>query len=164
VHAPTALEEIPIMRTRLLPPILAVVILTLALTGAGCSSQETASSTGTDAPAGEGAAWVTVDVQTASDALSADAEAQIVDVREPEEWAETGVPEGAVLIPLGELESRAASELTADSPVYVICRSGNRSQTGSDILVGLGFPEVYNVDGGITAWLAAGLPVEAYQP
>jgi rhodanese-related sulfurtransferase len=46
----------------------------------------------------------------------------------------------------------------------VICRSGNRSRTGSDILVGLGYTQVYNVDGGITAWLDAGLPVETYTP
>ena len=83
-----------------------------------------------------------------------------MDVREPEEWAETGVPEGAVLIPLGDLEAQAAGGAAADQPVYVICRTGNRSQTGSDILVGLGFTEVYNVDGGITAWVDAGLPVE----
>ena len=159
------------MRARFLLPILAIVILMLALAAAGCSSQETGSSTGTEAPAtiepapaGEGTGWVTVDVQTANEALSSNDGAQLVDVRELEEWAETGVPQGAVLIPLGDLESRAASELAADRPVYVICRSGNRSQTGSDILVGLGFAEVYNVDGGITAWLAAGLPVDTYQP
>ena len=152
------------MRARFLLPILAVAILMLPVAAAGCSSSDTGSAAAESAPAGEGTGWVTVDVQTADEALNADAEAQIVDVREPEEWAETGVPQGAVLIPLGDLESRAASELAADSPVYVICRSGNRSQTGSDILVGLGFSEVYNVDGGITAWLAAGLPVETYQP
>ncbi len=159
------------MRARFLLPILAIVILMLALTAAGCSSQETGSSTGTEAPAtvepapaGEGSGWLTVDVQTANEALSSNDGAQLVDVREPEEWAETGVPQGAVLIPLGDLESRAASELAADRPVYVICRSGNRSQTASDILVGLGFAEVYNVGGGITAWLAAGLPVDTYQP
>ena len=158
------------MRARFLLPILAVVILILAL-AVGCSSQETGSSTGTaapatveSAPAGEGSGWVTVDVETAHEALSSNEGAQLVDVREPEEWAETGVPQGAVLVPLGDLESRAASELAADRPVYVICRSGNRSQTGSDILVGLGFAEVYNVDGGITAWLAAGLPVDTYRP
>ena len=106
----------------------------------------------------------TVDVQAAYDALQADETARIVDVREPSEWAETGVPEGAVLIPLGDLESRADAELNADDPVYVICRSGNRSRTASDILVGLGFAEVYNVDGGVTAWTAAGLPVEPYAP
>ena len=151
------------MRARFVLPILAVVILLLGL-AAGCSNQETGSSTGTETPAGEGSGWVTVDVQTAYEALSSGGEAQLVDVREPEEWAETGVPQGAVLVPLGDLESQAASELAADRPVYVICRSGNRSQTGSDILVGLGFAEVYNVDGGITAWLAAGLPVDTYQP
>jgi rhodanese-related sulfurtransferase len=159
------------MRARFLLPILAVVILMLALAAAGCSSQETGSSPGTEAPAtmesapGDGGSgYETVDVQTAYEALSSGGEAQLVDVREPDEWAETGVPQAAVLIPLGDLESRAASELAADRPVYVICRSGNRSRTGSDILVGLGFAEAYSVDGGVTAWLDAGLPVETYQP
>ena len=159
------------MRARLLLPLLPVVVLTLALAAAGCASPETGSSTGTTAPAttepaagDEGSGYATVDVETAYGALSANADAQLVDVREPAEWVETGVPQGAVLIPLGDLESRAAAELASDRPVYVICRSGNRSQTGSGILVGLGFTEVYNVDGGVTAWLDAGLPAEEYQP
>jgi rhodanese-related sulfurtransferase len=149
------------MRPRFLLPTLALFAV-LALAVAGCSSQDTTSPEETGAATG--ATWETVDVQTAYDALSSNADAQIVDVREPEEWAETGVPEGAALIPLGDLEAQAAGGLQSDKPVYVICRSGNRSQTGSDILVGLGFSEVYNVDGGITAWLDAGLPVETYTP
>ena len=108
--------------------------------------------------------YVTVEVQQAFDALSADKDAQIVDVREPDEWATTGVPVGAVLIPLGQLEQRAPTELAKDKPVYVICNSGNRSRTGSDILIKLGYAEVYNVAGGIQAWLKAGLAVEAYKP
>lgn len=148
------------MRARLLPLSLAVVILLLAVLVAGCSGQETAQSGGTSAPDG----YATVDVQAAYEALSSDADAQLLDVREPEEWAETGVPQGAVLIPLAEVESRAAAELTSDRPVYVICRSGNRSRTASETLVGLGFTQVYNVDGGVTAWLDAGLPVETYEP
>ena len=150
------------MRPRFLLPSLTVLMLVVALGVTACSSEETAS------PAETGAAmdatWQTVDVQTAYEALSSNADAQIVDVREPVEWAETGVPEGAALIPLGDLESAGASELATDQPVYVICRTGNRSQTGSDILVGLGFSQVYNVDGGITAWLDAGQPVETYAP
>jgi rhodanese-related sulfurtransferase len=144
------------MRTRSGLLGLAVVLL-LAVTVAGCSSQETAST-------GETATYETVDVQAAYDALSSDAAGQLVDVREPSEWAETGVPEGAVLIPLGDVESRAAAELSPERPVYVICRSGNRSRTASETLVGLGYTQVYNVDGGVNAWLAAGLPVEAYAP
>jgi rhodanese-related sulfurtransferase len=151
------------MRPRFLMLGLAAVILVLALALAGCASDEAASPAATGAPEAV-AGYTTVDVQAAYDALQADETARIVDVREPSEWAETGVPEGAVLIPLGDLEARADAELNADDPVYVICRSGNRSQTASDILVGLGFGEVYNVDGGVTAWTAAGLPVEAYQP
>ena len=126
----------------------------------GCSSEE---ATPADTGAATTATCETVDVQTAYDALSADDDAQLVDVREPEEWAETGIAPGAVLIPLGDLEAQA-TELTSEQPVYVICRTGNRSQTASDILVGLGFTQVFNVDGGITAWVDAGLPVEVYAP
>ena len=140
-----------------------VLLLVAAVAAAGCSSDETASPAATGAPA-ETAGYTTVDVQTAHDAVSADQSAQLLDVREPEEWAETGVPDGAVLIPLAEVQSRAPSELDAGSPVYVICRSGNRSRTASETLVQLGFGQVYNVDGGVTAWMDAGLPVQAYQP
>jgi rhodanese-related sulfurtransferase len=151
------------MRPRFLLLSLAPAILVLALAVAGCSSQDTASPAETNAPAETGG-YVTVDVQTAYEALSSDEDAQLLDVREPEEWAETGVPEGAVLIPLGEVESRAAAELAPDKPVYVICRTGNRSITASETLVRLGFTEVYNVDGGVTAWLSAAQPVESYTP
>jgi rhodanese-related sulfurtransferase len=89
---------------------------------------------------------------------------QLADVREPSEWAATGVPPGAILIPLGQIEQRAPAELAKNRPVYVICNSGNRSRTAAEILARLGFSEVYNVDGGIKARLAAGLPVEAYKP
>lgn len=157
------------MRTRLLWVIVALVSLALAPSVAGCASGE-ATSPGQGSPA----AWEstlgvpapgydTVDVDGAFQAVTSDESARLVDVREPAEWAETGVPEGAALIPLGDLESRAA-ELAADSPIYVICRSGNRSRTASDILIGLGFTQVYNVDGGVTAWVEAGLPMEPYQP
>jgi rhodanese-related sulfurtransferase len=159
----TRREENTIMRARFPFPILLIAVLLAAALSAGCSTQDTGSPAATEAPAAGASGYTTVDVQTAGDALSGDPDAQIVDVREPEEWAETGVPQGAVLIPLGDLEARAASELVTERPVYVICRSGNRSQAGSDILVDLGFTEVYNVDGGVTAWLDAGLPVETYR-
>jgi rhodanese-related sulfurtransferase len=106
--------------------------------------------------------YETIDVLTAYEQLSTSPEAQLVDVREPVECAETGVPKGALLIPLGEIEQRAPAELAKDEPVYVICKSGNRSRTASEILVRLGYIEVYNVDGGIIAWLQAGLLVDIY--
>jgi len=80
----------------------------------------------------------------------------LLDVRTPEEWNEMHV-EGAVLIPLDELPNRLA-EVPKDEPVMVICRSGNRSQAGRDILKNAGFQQVTSVAGGINQWNGAGYP------
>lgn len=146
--------------------LVSAVSLMVGLAGAGCSDAASPETTPPTSPAQTAApaAYVTVDVNTAYEQLSLLNEAaQIVDVREPAEWAATGVPVGAVLISLGQLQERAEGELAKDKPVYVICNSGNRSRVGAQTLIDLGYGEVYNVDGGIQAWLAAGLPVE-YQP
>ena len=80
----------------------------------------------------------------------------ILDVRQPEEWNEYHVP-GSTLIPLGELETRA-KELPRDKKIVVVCRSGNRSATGRDILLKAGFPQVTSLAGGLSQWKAAGHP------
>ena len=85
-----------------------------------------------------------------------DAGAFILDVRQPEEWNEFHVP-GSTLIPLGELASRV-SELPQDQEIVVVCRSGNRSAQGRDILLGAGFTQVTSMAGGLTQWEAAGYP------
>lgn len=82
--------------------------------------------------------------------------ALVLDVREPEEWAEVHIP-GATLIPLGQLAARV-EELPRDRTVVVVCRSGNRSQEGRDILRRAGFTRVTSLQGGVRAWAAAGLP------
>lgn len=78
----------------------------------------------------------------------------VLDVREPDEWAQAHIP-GATLIPLGELQSRV-NELPKDQPVLVYCRSGNRSASGRDILKAAGFENVTSMAGGINQWIAAG--------
>lgn len=74
----------------------------------------------------------------------------LVDVREPQEYLEAHVP-GAVLYPLGHLPARM-SELAKDQPIYVICRSGNRSKVGVELLAAQGF-DATNVAGGTDAWI-----------
>lgn len=81
----------------------------------------------------------------------------LLDVREPNEWTEGHVP-NSTLIPLGELASRV-SEVPADQEILVICRSGNRSASGRDILLQAGLTQVTSVAGGIRAWGAEGNPV-----
>jgi rhodanese-related sulfurtransferase len=124
-----------------------VIVVACAALVAACSMTGS-QSTGAGVPAD-------VDVTTAADLR--DAGAVVLDVREPAEWAEGHIP-GATLIPLGEL-ARRVSELPDDETIVVICRSGNRSAQGRDILRAAGY-EATSVDGGMTAWRAAGLPVE----
>lgn len=81
----------------------------------------------------------------------------VVDVREPWEYSKGHVP-GAILMPLGQLASRA-SELNPEQPVAVICASGNRSQSAAALLGQKGFKTIYNVLGGTGAWMRSGLPV-----
>lgn len=81
-----------------------------------------------------------------------------LDVRTQEEWDDFHAP-GTTLIPLDELESRL-NELPEDEPIVVVCRSGNRSQVGRDILLSNGFEQTSSMAGGLNAWSAAGYPIE----
>ncbi|MBZ5201767.1 sulfurtransferase TusA family protein [Planomicrobium chinense] len=74
----------------------------------------------------------------------------VLDVREPAEFA-FGHLQGAVSIPLGELEERAG-ELDAEKEVYVICRTGNRSDFAAKQLAEKGFTRVKNVSEGMSMW------------
>lgn len=82
----------------------------------------------------------------------------IVDVRNATEWA-TGHLPGAIHLPLGYLADRA-NEIPAGRPVVVQCQSGARSSIAASLLQRAGFADVTNLTGGITAWAAAGLPIE----
>jgi len=80
----------------------------------------------------------------------------VLDVRTPEEWNEYHAPD-TTLIPLDELAARV-NELPKDQPIVVVCRSGNRSQTGRDILLQAGF-NATSVNGGLSAWRDSGYPI-----
>lgn len=81
--------------------------------------------------------------------------AQLVDVREPDEYRGGHIP-GALNIPLGALAARS-SELDATTPVYVICQSGGRSAKGAEALTLAGF-QALSVAGGTADWVTAGRP------
>ena len=86
----------------------------------------------------------------------------LLDVREQEEWDAFHIP-GTTLIPLGELPSRL-DDLPRDRRIIVVCRSGNRSQEGRDILLEAGFTDVTSMAGGVTEWSNAGYPIEGTRP
>ncbi|WP_035100520.1 sulfurtransferase TusA family protein [Aneurinibacillus terranovensis] len=74
----------------------------------------------------------------------------VVDVREPAEYAFGRIP-GAKSIPLGELESRF-NELNPEDEIYVVCRTGNRSDYAARTLNEKGFKNVNNVIAGMAEW------------
>ena len=101
-----------------------------------------------------------VSVQDAS--AQAEDDALIVDVREPDEFAQVRVA-GSVLLPLSEFVARC-NELPADRPLLMLCKSGARSASATQYLLRQGYPRVANVTGGIVAWYQAGLPVTTTAP
>ena len=86
----------------------------------------------------------------------------VLDVREPQEYTgELGHIPGSALIPLRELADRAGELIPHKAgPMVVVCRSGVRSTTAAAILSGLGFEDVYNLQGGMVDWNDRRLPVE----
>ena len=88
----------------------------------------------------------------------AEGEPVVVDVREPDEFAQGHVP-GARLVPLQTVPG-LVGELPTDEPVYVVCAVGARSAQAAMFLAQHGVDAV-NVDGGTRDWLMAGYPVEA---
>lgn len=68
----------------------------------------------------------------------------LVDVREPEELISNGAIEGAINIPLGELEERKDEILNLEGDVIFFCRSGNRSGKATEFFVNEGLDNVFN--------------------
>jgi adenylyltransferase/sulfurtransferase len=84
--------------------------------------------------------------------LAGGAPPTLVDVRERWEWQVGSLRDrGAPLIPLGELPDRMA-EIPRGGVVVLYCRSGHRSRTAARRLLEAGYPEVYNLQGGLQAW------------
>ena len=80
-----------------------------------------------------------------------------VDVRTPQEFAEGHVP-GAINLPV-EAVAQWADTLPKDKPVYLYCRSGNRSRQAAEYLKRKGYTNLYNLEGGILAIQREGFPL-----
>ena len=98
----------------------------------------------------------TIDIPTFA-ARRADG-ALVIDVREPMEYVQGHVP-GARLVPMSRI-SQALSILRRGEDVYVICETGNRSDSMAEFLSTMGFDAI-SVSGGVSAWKAAGHPTVA---
>lgn len=87
-----------------------------------------------------------------------EAEVVLVDVRETKEYDLEHIA-GALLMPLSELEAEVFPALT-DKPLVLHCAIGKRSAAAGRMLLKAGHQRVLHMEGGLTAWKEAGLPVE----
>jgi rhodanese-related sulfurtransferase len=91
--------------------------------------------------------------------LNSETEKIVLDVRTPGEYA-AGHLKSAILIDYYRNDfEQQLEKLDKDKPVFVYCAVGGRSGSASAMLTRLGFKQVYDLQGGINAWLAAGKPV-----
>ena len=87
--------------------------------------------------------------------------AQVIDVRQPEEWMQGHIPQ-AELIPLDGiyLFGKALEGQPKDTGLILVCEMGQRSVVAAEIALIAGYPKVYNLVGGMSAWRARRLPTE----
>ncbi|PVW16233.1 rhodanese-like domain-containing protein [Marixanthomonas spongiae] len=89
-----------------------------------------------------------------------DSSSQLVDVRTTEEFEVSHLKDAQnICVTDADFEERI-KELDKNKPVYVYCRSGNRSARAAKILEENGFTKVYDLQGGITSWDEEGLETE----
>ena len=81
----------------------------------------------------------------------------VVDVREPWEYEKDHIA-GARLIPLARIISNPA--LIDSDNVVLVCEVGQRSGVAAEVAASLGYENLYNLEGGMSAWRTHGYPVE----
>lgn len=83
---------------------------------------------------------------------------QLLDVRTSKEFEEGHLDEAVNIDVLEDDFSSKVKNLDKEQPVYLYCRSGNRSAKATSILNGLGFKEIYDMEGGYLQWETTDFP------
>lgn len=101
-------------------------------------------------------------VHEAFEALQKIKDAVMIDVREQAEVDEVA-PAVGLFFPMSKINPETFGKeckVRFDQPLFLFCRSGNRSMRVAEALAQQGFKDLTNVSGGILAWQAEGLPLK----
>jgi rhodanese-related sulfurtransferase len=83
----------------------------------------------------------------------------ILDVRTPQEYQQSHIKNAVNIDYNSENFENLLNELDKNKTVLVYCQSGNRSSIAANVMINIGFSDIYNMLGGISAWISAGYPV-----
>lgn len=100
---------------------------------------------------------MTINPEVFAEKIESTENAQILDVRTPEEFNAAHLPNAKNVDWLGTQFEAGAKQLDKTKPVFVYCKSGGRSKKACSKLTELGFTTIYEMDGGFLKWSAAGL-------
>lgn len=101
--------------------------------------------------------WLPSELKTRLSQNGGAASLLLIDVREPPEYQRGHIPQ-AQLLPMRQIPKQGQT-LPTEPPIVLVCRSGRRSRIAAGILKDMGYQKVYNLQGGMLAWEAAGYPV-----
>ncbi len=99
----------------------------------------------------------TITAKAFAEKIKTTPDAQIIDVRTPGEFSSEHIDKAINVDWNGENFASQASSLDKSKPVFVYCKSGGRSSQAASKLSEMGFTQIYNLDGGMMKWNAAGL-------
>jgi rhodanese-related sulfurtransferase len=141
-----------------------LALWTLSLFAMGCQAQQGSNQepkvVATEAT-GNQEVLKQIDVAGAEQLMASQPDLQVLDVRTPEEVAQ-GILTGAKVINLfdSDFAQKAVAILDKSHPILVYCKAGGRSSRAAQTLKENGFTSIYNLEGGITEWMAEGKPVQ----
>ncbi len=133
-------------------------LLILLFAAIACGDRNPAAKTQTSPGSGKAPIFRTLSPLEARDLIKTRKDLVLVDVRSPQELCEGSIA-GSQLMPLGEL-ARGRMSLPTGHPLLLICAIGGRSFAVGKYFSGKGYGEIYSLAGGISAWKAAGLPLQ----
>jgi rhodanese-related sulfurtransferase len=134
-----------------------VLLLLIGLSQPSCSQNKPS---GENQPSKTETKMTLVHIDTdAFNALYKKADVQLIDVRTPAEYAEGHLRGSLNIDVMNNQFLEKIDDLDPSKPVYVYCRSGQRSTNAGNQFIDAGFTEVYNLKGGILAWQSEGFPV-----
>ncbi|HIJ89449.1 MAG: rhodanese-like domain-containing protein [Desulfobulbaceae bacterium] len=136
----------------------ACFLLILLLAAIGCGDRNTPQNTQASPGSANTPIFRTLSPQEAKALIESRKDLVLVDVRSPQELSE-GFIAGSQLMPFGEL-AKGNMSLPTGHPLLLICAVGGRSFAVGQYFSGKSYGEIYNLGGGISAWKAAGLPLQ----